>query len=68
VPKSKGNENEVRQCSGQNVCHFCKKEGHYKKDYPDFLKWLMKKGIDKINFADEMLYVDFSIKSWWIDL
>jgi hypothetical protein len=27
----------------------------------------MKKGIDKITFVDEMVYVDFSIKSWWID-
>jgi hypothetical protein len=27
----------------------------------------MKKGIDEITFFDEMLYVDFSIKSWWID-
>jgi hypothetical protein len=65
VPRSKDKEKE--DSSGQDTCNFCGKEGHYKKDSPDFFKWLMKKGIDEITFFDEMLYVDFSIKSWWID-
>jgi hypothetical protein len=46
VPKSKGNEKEVGKFSRLNVCHICEKESHYKKDRLDFLKWLMKKGID----------------------
>ena len=27
----------------------------------------MKKGTDEITFVDEMLYVDYSTTSWWID-
>jgi hypothetical protein len=27
---------------------------------------VIKKGIDEITFVDEILYVDFYIKSWWI--
>ena len=27
----------------------------------------MKKGTDEITFVDEMLYVDYSSTSWWID-
>jgi hypothetical protein len=46
VPKSKGKEELIWQFYRQNACHFCEKESHYKKDYPDFLKWMMKKGID----------------------
>jgi hypothetical protein len=67
VPRFKGKENEVGESSGQDACNFCGKEGQYKKDYADFLKWLIKKGIDEITFVDEILYVDFSIKPWWID-
>ena len=26
-----------------------------------------KRGTDEITFVDESLYVNFSIKSWWID-
>jgi hypothetical protein len=68
VPRSKHKEKEVGVSSRQDGCNFCGKEGHYKKDCPDFLKWLMEKGIDEITFVHEMLYADFSIKSWWIDL
>ena len=52
---------------GENACNFCKEEGHYQRDCPGFLKWMNKRGIDEITFVDESLYVDFSIKSWWID-
>jgi hypothetical protein len=65
VPKSKGEEKEIRQSSRQNVCHYSEKEGHSKVDCRYFLKWLMNKSIDEITFVD--LYADFSTKSWWID-
>ena len=47
----------------ENKCNFCKHEGHYQKDCPEFLKWLMKKGTDEITFVDEMLYVHYSTTS-----
>jgi hypothetical protein len=37
---------------------YCKKEGHYKKDCPEFLKMIMaKKGENIITFINESLYV-----------
>jgi hypothetical protein len=51
------------------VCHFCRKKGHFKEDCVDWLKWLVRKSNDnEITFVDELLYVDFSMSSWWIDL
>jgi hypothetical protein len=44
------------------------KEGHYKKDYPEFLKMVMaKKGENIITFINESLYVQYSKSTWWID-
>ena len=39
-------------------CLYCKKTGHYKKYYPDYLKMIMaKKGENIITFINESLYV-----------
>jgi hypothetical protein len=69
MPKFKGKEKNNGQSSEptDNVCFFCNKEGHYRKDCHEYLKWMMKKGTDEITFVDEMLYTDFSCTSWWID-
>jgi hypothetical protein len=51
----------------KDQCMWCHKTGHYKKDCPDFLRHLIKKGEDVITFIDETLYVSYSKSTWWID-
>jgi hypothetical protein len=46
---------------------WCKKKGHYQKDYLEFLKHLMRKGEDIITFVDESLYLSYAKSTWWID-
>jgi hypothetical protein len=52
----------------KNQCLYYKKEGHYKKVCPEFLKMIMaKKGENIITFINESLYVQYSKSTWWID-
>jgi hypothetical protein len=52
----------------KDQCLYCKKEGHYKKDYPEFLKMIMaKKDKNIITFINECMYVQYSKSTWWID-
>jgi hypothetical protein len=64
-PKGKGlMQHQVQQnrfVVNKDQCLYCKKEGHYKKDYPEFLKMIMaKKGENIITFINESLYVQYS--------
>jgi hypothetical protein len=52
----------------KDQCNYYRKEGHYNKEYPDFLKMIMaKNGENIIIFVNESLYVQYSKSTWWID-
>jgi hypothetical protein len=50
-----------------DTCLYCKENGHYKKNCPEFLKYLLKNGNDQVTFIDESLFLEFFTSTWWID-
>jgi hypothetical protein len=71
-PKGKGpmqhQPQQNRFAVNKDQCLYYKKEGHYKKDCPEFLKMIMaKKGENIITFINESLYVQYLKSTWWID-
>jgi len=51
----------------KDQCLKCKGREHYKRDCPEFLKELLRKGEDTITFVDEYLYLSYDKSTWWID-
>jgi hypothetical protein len=50
-----------------DTCMYCKEKRHYKKNCPEFLKYVLKNGNDQVTFIDESLFLEFSTSTWWID-
>jgi hypothetical protein len=64
APKKEDKGKAVSTSSNQPVdkdqCMWCKKRGHYKKKYIEFLKHLNKQGEDHITFVDESLFLSYA--------
>jgi hypothetical protein len=50
-----------------DTCMYCKEKWHYKKNCPEFLKYLLKNSNVQVTFIDEPLFLEFSTSTWWID-
>ena len=55
------------QPAEKDECYWCCSKLHQKKDCPQFLKHLLKKGEDLVTFIDEALYLSYDKSTWWID-
>jgi len=71
-PSKKGKEKfnlKVRDAGvhKKRKCYFCKRSGHFKKDWPKRMKWFEKKGIFYIFVNFESNLVEVSNNTWWLD-
>jgi hypothetical protein len=51
----------------KDKCKWCKKKGHYKKNYMEFLKHMTREGEDHVIFVDESLFLSYAKSTWLID-
>jgi len=76
--KNKGTKSQANQKGNGKIppeadikkvakCFFCKKKGHMKKNFPEFQKWLEKKGKSISLVCYESNMVSVNINTWWID-
>jgi hypothetical protein len=63
-PKKEDKGKAVSMSSDQPVdkdqCKWCKRRGHYQKNYIKFLNHLNKQGEDHITFVDESIFLSYS--------
>jgi hypothetical protein len=48
----------------KNQSKWCKKRGHYQKNYIEFLKHLNKQCEDHVTFVDEFLFLSYTKSTW----
>jgi hypothetical protein len=68
--KPQDSENQQNNSYGgaeKDQCKHCFKKGHCKRECPDFLKSLLKRGDEFITFVDESLYLCYAKFTWWVD-
>jgi hypothetical protein len=65
--KGKAMSTSSNQPVDQDQWMWCKKRGHYQKNYIEFLKHLNKQGEDHLTFVDEYLFLSYRKSTWWID-
>jgi hypothetical protein len=68
APKKEDKGKAISTSSDQPVdkdqCKWCKKRGHYQKNYIEFLKHLNKQGEDHVTFVDESLFLSYAKSTW----
>ncbi|KAG8382445.1 hypothetical protein BUALT_Bualt05G0078000 [Buddleja alternifolia] len=57
----------VKRRTGQIICHFCKREGHYQKDCPKRKAWFEKKGTFNVYVCFESNLSEVPSNTWWLD-
>ena len=50
-----------------DICHFCKKIGHFQKDFPRRKAWFEKKGKHNTYVCFESNLAKVSYNTWWLD-
>jgi hypothetical protein len=71
APKKEDKGKDVSMSSeppvDKNQCKWCKRKGHYQKNYIEFLKHLTREGVDHVTFVDESLFLSYEKSTRWID-
>jgi hypothetical protein len=57
---SENQQNNSYSGAEKNQYKHCFKKGHYKRNCPDFMKSLLKRGDEFITFIDESLYLSYA--------
>ena len=59
----KVNDGQIRK----DICYFCKKSGHYKKDCLKGKSWFEKKGMYYVSVCLESNLMEVPNNTWWLD-
>ena len=59
------NDGEIRK---DLKCHFCKKNGHFRKDCPKCKSWFEKKGMYHVSVCYESNLIEVPNNTWWLEV